>query len=195
MRPGLGPVALRAAARGAPGAPRAMAAARRAALAALCAAVLAGCASTPPAPGWLSGRMSVEVRPDDAPVRRVSSAFELHGDGERGELRLSSPLGSVVAVARWSPGEAVLETGDGTTRYADLDELAREALGEPLPLAALPDWLAGRPWPGAPHAPTAAGFEQLGWTIDLGRFGDGAIDASRAAPPPVQVRARLDRAG
>ncbi|MGC4076830.1 MAG: outer membrane lipoprotein LolB [Rubrivivax sp.] len=164
--------------------------------AAVAALALAGCASVPHEAGsWVSGKLSVEVRPADAPLRRMASGFELQGDGERGELRLTSPLGSIVATARWAPGEAVLTTSDGSTRYGGLDELSREALGEAMPLAALPDWLAGRPWPGAPSQPTARGFEQLGWTIDLARRGDGWVEASRAAPPPVMVRVRLEAPG
>ena len=46
-----------------------------------------------------------------------------------------------------------------------LEDLSREALGEALPLAAWPDWLAGRPWGGAPHRATEGGFEQLGWQV------------------------------
>ncbi|MBZ8139647.1 outer membrane lipoprotein LolB [Rubrivivax gelatinosus] len=169
---------------------------RRLLPAALAALVLAGCATAPRSPGtWVAGRMSVEVHPADAPARRVASAFELQGDGERGELRLTSPLGSVVAAARWAPGEAVLTTADGETRYGGLDELSQQALGETLPLAALPDWLAGRPWSGAPHAATARGFEQLGWNVDLARRDEGWIEAARAAPPPMQVRVRLEAPG
>lgn len=164
------------------------------------AAWLAGCASTPPgagprdAPGpWTSGRLSVRV--DATPSRvaqNISTAFELRGDGEVGELRLISPLGTSLAHARWAPGQVRLETADGERRYDSLDELAREALGEALPLAALPDWLAGRPWAGAPHSPAAEGFEQLGWQVQLARRAEGHIEARRAAPPVVQVRIRLE---
>ena len=165
------------------------------ALLAAAALALTGCTTVPHnAGGWVAGKLSVEVRPADAPLRRLASGFELQGDGQRGELRLTSPLGSIVATARWAPGEAVLTTADGSTRYAGLDELSREALGEALPLAALPDWLAGRPWPGAASQPTARGFDQLGWTIDLARRDDGWVEVSRAAPPPVLVRVRLEQA-
>lgn len=124
----------------------------------------------------------------------MSAAFELRGNGERGELRLNSPLGTRVASARWSPGVAVLTTQDGEQGFADLEELSRRALGENLPLAALPDWLAGRPWAGAPHTVAAAGFEQLGWQVDLARRGEGWVQARRAAPPAVLVRVRIEDA-
>lgn len=124
----------------------------------------------------------------------MSAAFELRGTGDSGELRLNSPLGTRVASARWSASEAVLSNSDGEQRFADLDELSRRALGENLPLAALPDWLAGRPWAGAPHIAAATGFEQLGWQVNLSRRGEGWVEARRAAPPAVIVRAKIDEA-
>jgi outer membrane lipoprotein LolB len=154
--------------------------------------LLGACATKPPAgPDWLAGRLTVKV--DAEPVRQFSSAFELQGDGERGELRLSSPLGTQLASAVWAPGEARLVTADGERRYTDLDALARDALSEALPLRALPSWLRGKPWPGAEQRPTANGFEQLGWHVSLARYAEGWLDVSRTAPPPaVTLRARLE---
>jgi len=157
-----------------------------------------GCATRPTTPAdaaWTSGRLSVRVdAAGDAPARSVSAGFELRGDGERGELRLSTPLGTLLAAARWSPGEAVLSTPGRQTRFADLDALSREALGEVLPLQALPDWLGGRPWPGAPSSPAGEGFEQLGWRVNLAGHRDGWVEAVRDAPPVVTLRARLEPA-
>ena len=90
----------------------------------------------------------------------------MRGDGRSGELRLNSPLGTRVAQARWAPGVAVLDTPEGERSFGTLDELSRQALGEALPLAALPDWMRGRPWPAAPHRVQDGGFEQLGWSVD-----------------------------
>jgi hypothetical protein len=95
---------------------------------------------------WTSGRLSVRVEATaDKSASNVSADFDLRGDSSRGELRLSSPLGAVLAATRWSATEVVLDTGQGPTRYADLETLSRDALGEALPLRAFPDWLAGRP--------------------------------------------------
>ncbi len=158
------------------------------------AALLAGCA-TPPreSADWTVGRLSLRVDAQGTQLAQaVSAGFELRGDGQAGELRLSTPLGSRIAAARWSPGSAVLDDGRGERRYATLDELSRAALGEPLPLAALPDWLAGRPWPGAAHAPTPEGFEQLGWQVATQRRAEGVVEARRTAPPAVWLRLRLE---
>jgi outer membrane lipoprotein LolB len=155
-----------------------------------------GCATRQPAPaeaGWTSGRLSVQVAAhEESPARSLSASFDLRGNGERGELRLSTPLGTQLAAARWSPGEAWLATPTGQTHYADLEALSRAVLGEALPLQALPDWLAARPWPGAAWRPLVSGFEQLGWRVDVAGFADGRVDAVRDTPPAVLLRARID---
>lgn len=142
------------------------------------------------------GRLSVRVERDGAtPARSLSAAFELRGDPNAGRLDLSTPLGSVLAQARWSPARVVLATPRGETDFADLDALTREVLGESLPIAALFDWLRGRPWSGATSTPSApgSGFEQLGWAVDLARFDEALVAARRESPPPVTVRIKLDR--
>ena len=160
-------------------------------------ALAAGCATAPPAAGgpWTTGRLSLRVDAvADQPAQSLSAAFELSGSSRGGELRLVSPLGTQLAAASWSPGTAILRTPVGERRFDSLDELARQALGERLPLAALPDWLAGRPWPGEPHRSLDDGFEQLGWRVQTLRLAEGFITAARAAPPAVQLRVKLDRA-
>ena len=166
-------------------------------------ALLAGACTTlqPPSPGprdTLSGRLALRVDAhESAAPRAFSAAFDLRGDASSGTLGLSTPLGSTLAEARWSPAEVVLATPQGTRRFASLDALTREALGESVPIEAWFDWLRGRPWPGAPSEAMASsprGFAQLGWRVDLDAFDQGAVAATRASPPPtVTVRIRLDR--
>lgn len=168
------------------------AAVRRRAVAALAAAVLAGCASlAPPVVGdRLAGRLSVRVEGDAQ--RSFSSAFELSGSAERGRLTLTSPLGLQLGRAEWSPGRAELDDGRERRVYADLQDLAEQALGERVPIAALFDWLRGRPTPAAPSEPRPGGFEQLGWSVDVARRDEGWIEARRLNGPAVSVRARLE---
>lgn len=158
---------------------------------------LAGCASVaPPAgePAPLTGRLAVTVAAQPgASARSASTQFELHGNAERGRLILTSPLGTTLARASWQPGSAEADMGGGRVeRHASLDALAQSLLGEPLPLAALVEWLHGRPWAGAPHTLRPGGFEQLGWIVDTTRRADGLLLAARAAPPAITVRALLD---
>lgn len=171
--------------------------------AALSLLLLSGCASlapqSKPALGddgvRLNGRLSVQVSGSSGRPTGGNAGFELLGSASAGQLELSTPLGSLVARARWGGGEVLLQTPNEERRFEDLDALTREMLGEAIPLAALFDWLRGRPWPQAAHVAAVApaqGFEQLGWQLDLSQFGDGLIIASRAREPAVTLRARLD---
>ena len=162
--------------------------------------LVAACASvepTAPVTGGetFSGRLSVQVAEGDTtPARSFSAAFDLRGGPTAGTLGLSTPLGSMLAEARWRQGTVVLVTPQGSRRFASLDALTREVLGESVPIAAWFDWLRGRPWPGAASVPhtTGRGFEQLGWQVDLSRFAAGGVGASRRAPLPVVVRIQLE---
>ena len=167
------------------------------------AVILGACATVPKPIGAdqaevLSGRLSVRVDSvDGAAARSLSAAFELAGDATAGRFGLATPLGTVLAQARWAPGHVVLTTPQGETQFSDLNSLTREMLGEALPVAAFFDWLRGRPWPGAASAvslaPAEPGFEQLGWNVSLARFDDAWVSARREQAPTVTVRAKLDR--
>ena len=160
-------------------------------------ALLSGCASTPPTSDgtpWTTGRLSLRVEATaQQPAQSLSAGFELRGSGDSGELRLNSPLGTQLVAATWMPGRATLRTPQGERQFGSLEELSRQALGEPLPLSALSDWLAARPWPGAAHTLNSEGFEQLGWLVVTQRFSEGWVSAQRATPPAVQLRVKLDR--
>ncbi|MBT9455868.1 MAG: outer membrane lipoprotein LolB [Burkholderiaceae bacterium] len=165
----------------------------------LCASIW-GCA-TPPKPAAfagdrLSGRLSVQVAHNSGGTAQGgAAAFELQGMPEAGQLELSTPLGTLAARASWQPGQALLQRSDTETRYADLDALTRDLLGEAVPVAALFDWLKGRPWTGAASHPLIdgkPGFRQLGWTVDLSSYAEGLINARRKEPTEVTLRARLD---
>lgn len=149
---------------------------------------IAGCAQLPKAPAqdglkselW-TGRISLQVQSE--PVQSFSASFELKGRAERGELSLISPLGNVLGVLRWSPGEAVLDSGNGKVqRFASVDELMAQATGAAVPLDALFAWLQGD---------NAAAS---GWSADLSRQKEGRISAKRTEPAPqADLRVVLDQ--
>lgn len=170
-------------------------------LAGLAAAVLlSACATVPPSSppqleaAWTSGRLAlrVEAQPGQ-PARQMTASFDLRGGAQEGELRLMSPLGTLAARTVWGPGRVELSTPEGARTFDDLDTLSREALGEVLPLRALPDWLAGRPWGAVQSLPRDGGFHQLGWDVDTNSFAEGLVVARREAPPAVTLRVRLER--
>ncbi len=177
--------------------PRIRGAWRRQAALLLLAGLLTACASRPPAAvgtDVLSGRMSLRVAASAGSAERSSTlAYDLRGNPQTGQIEFSTPLGSIVARASWAPGQVALTTEQGERRFADLDSMSREVLGEVIPVAALFDWLRGRPWPGASSRSTANGFEQLGWQVDLSRFAESQLVARRETPPVVTVRALINR--
>lgn len=171
--------------------------------------LLQACAThPPPLPGHVwSGRLAVRTdAAPDLPARSMSGEFELSGDASSGQLVLTSPIGTTIARARWSdpvgaqgtPSRIELEADGGTTHYATLEDMMQRAIGDQLPLAAMFDWLDGRPWPAAPVERGADGrsFDQLGWHVDLSQLADNRlIDAQRPRPRPVlHVRVKLDAA-
>ncbi len=158
---------------------------------------LAGCASLAPVAqpeltGRLAGRISIRVEGSGAKGGAGSAGFELTGGPEVGSLELTTPLGAIAARAQWQPGAARLQTPDQDREFADLDELTRELLGEPIPVAALFAWLRGEPWAAALSVPVPGGFEQLGWQIDTTRKAERVLVAKRLAEPTVTLRARLE---
>lgn len=171
---------------------------------------LAGCSSVPKVAAdeaaaladapRLTGKfgLNVPAGPGGQPrAQSVTANFELLGDPARGQLEMSTSMGSLVARVSWKPGGATVRTPDGERAYDDIDALTQDLLGEALPVRALFDWLRGRPWPQAPHrASGEQGFEQLGWQVDLQRFGDQLISAQRLNPngaaPLATLRLKLD---
>ena len=128
-----------------------------------------------------TGRISLNVKSE--PEQSFSAGFELKGRPERGELTLISPLGNVLGVLRWSPGEAELDSGNrNIQRFDSVDALMAQATGAAVPLGALFAWLQG-------DNATASG-----WSADLSRQAEGRILATRMQPMPrADLRVVLDQ--
>lgn len=120
-------------------------------------------------PVW-TGRISLQVSSE--PAQAFYAGFELKGSPEQGELALSSPLGTNLAVLRWSAQEAVLDSGKQIRRFNSVDELFETMTGAAVPLPALFDWLNGRD------------TTLKGWSADLSQYAAGKISATRASPLP-----------
>lgn len=147
--------------------------------------VLAGCA-TPAAPlhmgaertEW-NGRLGLTVGSE--PPQAFQAAFELRGNPTRGELVLSTPLGTRLASVRWQPEGAELRQGNDLSRHESVEALTAQISGAPLPVTALFDWLQGRQ------------ADVAGWQADLARQPEGRISAQRTHPAPeATLRIVLD---
>lgn len=127
-----------------------------------------------------AGRISLQIQSD--PAQAFFAAFELKGQADNGELTLISPLGNILGVMRWSPGEATLMQGGNVTRFASTDELLAQTTGAAVPVSALFDWLNGK------NTPTP------GWLADLSQQGNGRVAAKRIDPAPqADLRIVLDK--
>ena len=137
------------------------------------------------------------LRVSSDPPQSVNAGFELKGSPMAGLLVLTGPLGNIAATLQWNAEGATLHrAGEAGQTFASLDALAQQATGTAFPIAALFDWLGGRPWPAAAAHPLpdgAAGFAQMGWQVALQRIADGLVVLSRTDPAPiVTVRIKLD---
>lgn len=152
----------------------------RIAVAGLCMALLAACATPPPAPAGtsfeLTGRVAVRSTQDAASGR----LFWRHGPAFD-DLMISTPLGQGIAEITRRAQQYTLTTADSRRISAsDPEALTEQALGWRLPLAGLPDWVRGQPYPGA-EVETRYGengrplfIRQLGWTIEYLAYDDQA---------------------
>lgn len=128
-----------------------------------------------------TGRISLNIKSE--PEQYFSAGFELKGKPDRGELTLISPIGSVLGVLRWAPGEAELDSGNQKIqRFDSVDALMAQATGAAVPLTALFAWLQGD------------NANVSGWSADLSRHGEGRISANRTQPTPqADLRVVLDQ--
>lgn len=138
----------------------------------------------PTSQAW-AGRISLQVQgtPDGVAPQSFSASFELSGQPERGVLTLISPLGNVLGVLRWVPGEAVLDPGNGKLQhFPSVESFLAQNTGAAVPITALFGWLRGDN--------TAV----PGWTADLSRHSEGRIAARRDQPTPqADLRVVLER--
>jgi outer membrane lipoprotein LolB len=129
---------------------------------------------------YWSGRMAIQVLKD--PPESLSAGFELQGSAQAGEMVLLSPIGTTLARLEWTPKGARLTQGQQQVDSPSLQRLGAHLTGTELPIAALFEWLAGRP------------AEATGWQVDLTAHAQGRINAERREPSPAAVlRIALDR--
>ncbi|SAI27380.1 outer membrane lipoprotein LolB [Bordetella ansorpii] len=125
-----------------------------------------------------AGRFAITAtETSDGTQQAVQGGFVWRDDGNRYQLDLTTPLGSTEARVEGQPGAAMLTRSNGTRMQApDPDSLAEDALGSPVPVSGLRDWLRGKPGEPAPQALQSdaqghpASFTQRGWQARLSRY-------------------------
>jgi outer membrane lipoprotein LolB len=114
------------------------------------------------------GRVAVNIASE--PAQAFSANFALEGSASEGVLTFTSILGTRIAILRWSPHAATLQTPQELLPFGSADAMLRHILGAPLPLETLFGWLRG-------ERTTAPG-----WEVDLHDLSAGRIRARRLAP-------------
>ena len=127
-----------------------------------------------------TGRLSLRI--DNDPPQAYHAGFELRGHAAQGDLLLFSPLGSTLMQISWTPNDAIWRGNNQVQHYSSLDSLVALALGAPIPVRTLFDWLQG-------NNTTAPG-----WRTDMSRLADGRLVVQRFDPAPeVELRLAVDR--
>ncbi|HLS84180.1 MAG TPA: lipoprotein insertase outer membrane protein LolB [Arenimonas sp.] len=151
-------------------------------------------------PAWqLSGRLAVSVDGDGG-----SGQLRWQQQEGQGELQLSAPVSRRSWRLSLLPGQARLEgLEQGPLQGPDAEQLLAEALGWPIPLGAMADWVRGARAPG----PARIGFgpdglpawiEQQGWRVEYRDWFPGEPARPRrvfAERDDARVRLVVDRWG
>ncbi|WP_211462607.1 outer membrane lipoprotein LolB [Collimonas silvisoli] len=91
----------------------------------------------------VSGRLSIRYQ-QDGKDQAMHGSFTWSQDKQETVITLLSPLGQTLATINIGADQATLKQADRPLRSAsDVDALTVQALGWPLPIAGLRDWLQG----------------------------------------------------
>lgn len=172
-------------------------------LAALALAVVAGCATVPPPATSetlagdafeMTGRFAARQGEDAGGGRIAWRHTPLEDD-----VMLSSPLGQGLARITRRDGMYVLEAGEARRwESADPAELAERALGFPIPLHGLSDWVLARPMPGSDSeverdaAGRVQAIRQDGWRIEYPAYAGNLPQRIRVSRADFELRLSID---
>jgi len=141
----------------------------------------------------LGGRLSVLYQ-QNGRDQAVHGSFGWRQDAGSTEVVLRSPLGQTVAAIAVTPQAATLtQAGQPPRSAANVDTLAEQALGWPLPVAGLRRWLQGftgaaRPLP----ARDDTALTDDGWRI---RYDSWQSDGTEPYPKRIDLERQTDGAG
>lgn len=142
----------------------------------------------------LSGRLSVFYQ-GNAREESLHGSFTWNQDKRRIQVTLLSPLGQTLATIDIQPGIAVLtQTGKPPMTAADVDALTEQALGWPLPVSGLRDWLQGfgsgadgKAFVARPSPDTVRFTTRDGWSVSYVQWQDDAGNASQNRPKRIDL--------
>lgn len=142
----------------------------------------------------LRGKIAVRS-PDDA----FSASFDWIQTGDAFDIELWGPLGQGRVRLRGDGTRLTVTDAKGaTTSGISAEPFMASALGWSVPISALPYWVRGRYGPGGTVAAqhraadgNLARFEQLGWTVEVSRWGESVLGPVPARVVAVQRERRI----
>src|SRR5450830_1558616 len=178
---------------------------------------LTGCASlsSPPVPEAgplvvrhyhdniaLAGRMSIRYTQNDQ-EQALHGSFTWDQDASHIVMHLLSPLGQTLATIDIRPGIAVLQqSGKAPLSATDINLLTEQALGWPLPISGLRDWLQGfgrgadgKPFVAQPSRDTVRFTTRDGWNLSYGEWQDDAAKTEKNRPKRIDLTRETKQAG
>lgn len=150
----------------------------------------------------LSGRLSIRYE-QDGRDQAVHGSFTWNQSARHIVLSLLSPLGQTLATIDIKPGIAVLtQSGKAPLSAADVDVLTEQALGWPLPVSGLRDWLQGfgrsadgKPFVAQPSRDTVRLTTRDGWNLSYGEWQDEAANTAKNHPKRIDLARETKQAG
>jgi outer membrane lipoprotein LolB len=181
--------------------------------------LLAGCASlsTPSAPDEVSraaqqavqrpyhdiielgGRLSVRYQQNGSD-QAIHGSFNWSQSPERTMVAMLSPLGQTIATIDVTPSQSTLvQAGQPPRTATDVDALAANALGWPLPVSGLREWLqgfaldaAGQRFIASPYSSMNSITTQDGWRI---HYASWQNEAAQTYPKRIDLQRSTAQAG
>lgn len=148
----------------------------------------------------LGGRLSIRYE-QYGRAQAVHGGFTWNQNTDHIVLSLLSPLGQTLATVDVKPGMATLTpSGKPPLSATDVDMLTQQALGWPLPVSGLRDWLQGfgrngdgTPFIAHPSAQTMRFATRDGWMLNYSEWQDEA--AGMARPRRIDLARDTRQAG
>lgn len=188
----------------------------RATVTALCALLLGACAtldtdsSTSAEPSIqrtytealaLDGRLSVQYQKNDKD-EAIHASFNWKQAKDSSSIAILSPLGQILANIEVNPNQATLtQSGQAPRSASDVDMLAAQALGWPLPVSGLRNWLQGFATDANGQAfiasPANANVTTAdGWRIHYASWQDeGQPQTQQQRPKRIDLERQTEQAG
>lgn len=146
----------------------------------------------------LDGRLSVQYQRNNED-ESLHGSFTWRQTAQNNTITLLSPLGQTIATITVQPGSATMtQSGQAPRTAVDVDELAVQSLGWPLPVSGLRNWLqgfavdaSGKAFNATPDANTVTTAD--GWQIRYVTWDEN--DPAHTHPKRIDLERETEQAG